>query len=56
MQYMKATQLVRAKEVRDEGSMVEVVVWELPEPLPPCTHRYKYRLYFGSGGTSWVRL
>jgi hypothetical protein len=50
-----AALLARAKEVRDDGSMVEVVVWELPEPLLPCTHRYKYRLYFGSGGTSRVR-
>jgi hypothetical protein len=45
MQYMEATLLVRAKEVRDDGSIVEVVVWTLPEPLPPSTHRFKYRLY-----------
>ena len=53
---MKALLLARTKEIRDDGSIVEVVVWELPEPLSPCTHRYKYRLYFGSGtGTSRVR-
>ena len=48
MQYMKATPLARSKEVRDDGSMVEVVVWRLPEPLPPSTHRYKYRLFYGT--------
>src|SRR5438309_5905533 len=54
MQYMKAMLLARAKEVQDDGAIVEIVVWELPEPLPPCTHRYKYRLYFGIGGVCRV--
>lgn len=52
---MPATLLARAKEVRDDGSIVEVVIWELPEPTPPCEHRYKYRLYFGAAGTCRVR-
>ena len=55
MQHMKAVLLARAKEVRDDGSIVEVVVWELAEPLPPCEHRYKYRLYFGMKGVAYVR-
>lgn len=55
MQYMDAVLLARAKEVRDDGSIVEIVVWELPAPLPPSTHRYRYRLYFGAGGASRVR-
>jgi Family of unknown function (DUF6516) len=55
MQYMRATLLVRTKEVRDDGTIVEIVVWELPEPLPPSTHRYKYRLFFGTEGRSRIR-
>ncbi len=55
MQYMNATLLARTKEIRDDGSVVEIVIWELPEPLPPCAHRYKYRLYFGTAGTCHVR-
>ena len=55
MQYMAAVLLVRAKEVRDDGAIVEIVVWELPEPLPTSTHRYKYRLFFGASGVSRVR-
>ena len=55
MQYMAAVPLARSKEVRDDGSIVEIVIWELSEPASPCTHRYKYRLYFGAGGTSRVR-
>lgn len=41
---MTAKLLARAKEIRDDGSIVEIVIWELPEPLPPSPHRYKYRL------------
>ena len=55
MQYMDAVLLARAKEVRDDGSIVEIVIWELPEPLPPSLHRYKYRLYFGAAGVGRVR-
>lgn len=52
---MKATLLARTKEVRDDGSIVEVVIWELPEPLPLSAHHYKYRLFYGVGGSCRVR-
>jgi hypothetical protein len=48
MQYMPAVLLAQAKEVRDDGSIIEIVVWELSEPLAPSTHRYKYRLLSSS--------
>jgi Family of unknown function (DUF6516) len=52
---MAAVLLARTKEVRDDGAIIEIVVWQLPEPLPPSAHRYKYRLFFGAGGISRVR-
>ncbi len=55
MQYMKARLLARSKEVRDDGSIVELVIWQLPEPLPPSTHRYKYRLFYGTPHEQRVR-
>lgn len=55
MQYMPASLLAHAKEVRDDGSIVEIVIWALPEPVPPCAHAYKYRLYFGARGECRVR-
>ena len=55
MQYMKAKLIAHAKEIRDDGSIVEIIVWELAEPLLPCTHLYKYRLYFGRNGDCFVR-
>ena len=52
---MKAILLARTKELRDDGATVEVVVWELPQPLPPSQHVYKYRLFYGTATESRVR-
>jgi hypothetical protein len=52
---MKASLLARTKEVRDDGSIVEVVIWELPEPLSPCVHSFKYRLFYGTASEERVR-
>jgi hypothetical protein len=55
MQYMAAVLLARSKEVRDDSAIAVIVAWGLPQPLPPSTHRFKYRLYFGASGVSRVR-
>jgi hypothetical protein len=55
MQRMPAQQIARAKEIRDDGSIIEIVVWQLAEPVPPCTHFFKYSLYFGANGACRVR-
>ena len=55
MQYMKAIPLARTKEVRGDGTIVEVVIWQLPEPLPPSTHSFKYRLFYGTSMEERVR-
>ena len=55
MQCMDAVPIARAKEVRDDGSIIEIVIWQLPEPLAPSTRSYKYRLYFGAAGINRVR-
>jgi hypothetical protein len=44
-----------AKEIRDDGSIVEIMIWELDEALPPSTHRYNYRLFYSAGGVGRVR-
>ena len=54
MQCMDAVPLARAKEVRDDGSIIEIVIWQLPEPLAPSMRSYNYRLYCGAAGTSRV--
>ena len=55
MQYMPAVLIAKAKEFRDDGSIIEIVIWELSEPLIPSTHSYKYRLYGGAAGVCRVR-
>lgn len=42
---MKATELFRAKEIFGIG-FVEIVIWQVPEPVPPSEHPYKYRLVY----------
>lgn len=43
---MEATLLIRERVVYDDGAFVEMVVWGVPEPVPPATHRLKYRLVY----------
>lgn len=51
----KARLLIRVKETV-AGTIREIVIWLLQEPLPGCNHRIKYRLYFGElGGKCLVR-
>lgn len=32
------------------GGIVEMVVWRVPDPVPPSEHPFKYRLVFVRGG------
>ena len=52
---MSAQQITRRKEVREDGSIVEIVIWKLDTPLPPCGHLYKYRLAYVVDGLCVVR-
>ena len=46
---MKAAEFFRAKEAYGAG-FVEIVIWQVPEPVPPSGHPYKYRLVYVVGG------
>lgn len=52
---MPAKLLAQQKQVREDGSIVEIVLWELPEPMLPCQHSVEYRLYFSAAGACRVR-
>ena len=41
---MKATLLVRRRELQRPGAFTEIVIWQLPRRLPGSAHSYKYRL------------
>ena len=43
---MAAQLITRFKNVNPDGSILELVVWKVPEPVPPTDHGYKYRAVF----------
>ena len=47
---MQATRLYYDKAVFPDGSIIELVIWRVPEPIPPTSHGLKYRLFYGSAG------
>ena len=47
---MPAEQLLRFREVYDDGAILDAVVRRLPAPVPGCGHDFKYRLFYGDPG------
>jgi hypothetical protein len=43
---MKAIELLRRRVPYSEAAFSELVLWQLPAPLPGSTHAYKYRLAY----------
>lgn len=43
---MKATRLVRRRVVVAADAFVEVAIWQVPEPVAPSVHRFRYRLAY----------
>jgi len=43
---MNASLILRHKERFPEGGMMELVVWQVPTPVLPTTHGFKYRLVY----------
>jgi len=46
---MKAKLLFKEKSILEDGYILELVLWELPQKTIDRPHGYKYRLYFGDG-------
>ena len=46
---MKAQEVFRVKQVYGAG-IVEIVIWQVPQPVPPSEHPYKYRLVYVVNG------
>ena len=51
---MKATLITRFKDLTPEGDVIELVVWRVPEPVPPSEHGFKYRAAYAVGGVRMV--
>jgi Family of unknown function (DUF6516) len=53
---MKAAILLRERIPFGEESFAELVLWQLPQPLPGSVHSYKYRLAYVRDGECLVRF
>jgi len=53
---MKARELFNRRVPVTEQAFAELVLWEVPEPVPGSTHRYKYRLAFVVSGVCVLRF
>ncbi len=51
----KAELLLHEKVVQPDESIMEIVLWRLPQPTPDRPHGLKYRLYYGRRGVCLVR-
>ena len=51
---MKAELLYRRRIDYEDGGIVEIVLWLVPEPVPPTTHGLKYSLFYGFPGVREV--
>ena len=45
---MSAKRLYKDRFEYDDGLILEIVVWDLPEPVVGSEHRYKYSLFYGN--------
>ena len=47
---MVAQLITGFKNVNPDGSILELVVWRVPKPVPPSVHFYKYRAVYVVNG------
>jgi len=52
---MPATRIIDSKQVWPDGTIVQMVVWQLSQPSSERPHGFKYRLYCGRDGQCLVR-
>lgn len=51
---MSAILLFRDKRALTSGAIVEMRIWQVPTPVPPSAHLFKYSLFYGRAGIRLV--
>jgi hypothetical protein len=51
---MAAQRITAFKNVNPDGSVLEIVIWRVPKPVPPTEHGYKYRAVYVVDGVRVV--
>lgn len=52
---MKAVELIHTRILYSPVAFAELVLWQLPKPLPGSAHRFKYRLAYVVRGVCVLR-
>lgn len=50
----EAIRILSEKRALSDGHIMSITVWGVPAPVPPCTHPFKYSLFFGRAGARLV--
>lgn len=51
---MSALLIFRDKRTLPSGAIVEMRIWQVPSPVPPAEHLFKYSLFYGRNGQRLV--
>jgi hypothetical protein len=51
---MRARLLFHERRLFDDGAIMEMKIWRVPEPVPPARHGLKYSLFYGYPGRRLV--
>jgi Family of unknown function (DUF6516) len=51
---MASQRITAIKNINPDGSILEVVIWKVPKPVPPTEHGYKYRAVYVVDGVRIV--
>ena len=51
---VKAERLFYSREEQGDGTVLELRLWLVPQPVPPSDHPYKYALFYGRAGRRLV--
>jgi len=51
---MAAQLITSIKNISPDGSILEVLIWKVPKPVPPTEHGYKYRAVYVVDGVRIV--
>jgi hypothetical protein len=51
---MKAVLVARERIVYEDGAILEIKIWQVPEPVAPSHHALKYSLFYGRPGQRLV--
>jgi hypothetical protein len=51
---IEAELITRFKDITDDGGVIELVVWRVPQPVPPTSYGYKCRAVYSVNGVRVV--